>query len=300
MGKAGVAAFLLAGLAAVTPVALGQVIKGSAPQPLERSGAVRELPPQMVARYQKTKGMLQPSARAWIEQQGRSEAQKPAPDVAGVEAAVRARFGSCPGQPGGAKGARVNAVAVGAGASAARGTQAGACLGEADIEELAFLVMMEASQDADRDLRQIMAEVKAKNEARNAERETLRKMRVRINELESKLIAGGFTKSKGAATSPCNIPECRSVAEMAGQLTTMTAQGKRPLRYNLSGELSAAQVQQLADKMKNDLDSMSEMGDMESLRLQMAMDRQSKMMTTLSNLLKKMSDTSSGIVQNLK
>ena len=52
--------------------------------------------------------------------------------------------------------------------------------------------------------------------------------------------------------------------------------------------------------MKNDLDSMSEMGEMESLRLQMAMDRLSKMMSSLSNLLKKMSDTASQITANLK
>jgi hypothetical protein len=39
---------------------------------------------------------------------------------------------------------------------------------------------------------------------------------------------------------------------------------------------------------------------MESLRMQMAMDRMSKMMSTLSNLLKKMSDTSSAIISNLK
>jgi hypothetical protein len=52
--------------------------------------------------------------------------------------------------------------------------------------------------------------------------------------------------------------------------------------------------------VKNKLDSMSELGETESLRLQMAMDRLSKMMTTLSNLLKKISDTADGIVQNLK
>ena len=52
--------------------------------------------------------------------------------------------------------------------------------------------------------------------------------------------------------------------------------------------------------VKNKLDSMSEMGEMESLRLQMAMDRISKMMSTLSNLLKKISDTASAITQNIK
>lgn len=54
------------------------------------------------------------------------------------------------------------------------------------------------------------------------------------------------------------------------------------------------------DKAKTDLDSMSEMGEMESLRLQKAMDQLSKMMSTLSNLLKKISDTASSITQNLK
>ena len=51
---------------------------------------------------------------------------------------------------------------------------------------------------------------------------------------------------------------------------------------------------------KSNLDSMSEMGEMESLRLQMAMDRLSKMMSTLSNLMQKMSTTQDAIVQNMK
>lgn len=59
-------------------------------------------------------------------------------------------------------------------------------------------------------------------------------------------------------------------------------------------------IQSAVDDFKNNLDSMSEMGEMESLRLQMAMDRMSKMMTTLSNLLKKISDTQESIVGNLK
>ena len=48
------------------------------------------------------------------------------------------------------------------------------------------------------------------------------------------------------------------------------------------------------------LDSLSELGELESLRLQMAMDRLSKLMSTLSNLMKKVSETQATIVQNLK
>ena len=44
----------------------------------------------------------------------------------------------------------------------------------------------------------------------------------------------------------------------------------------------------------------TENGELESLRLQMAMDRVSKTMSTLSNILKKLSDTQSSITQNLK
>ena len=42
------------------------------------------------------------------------------------------------------------------------------------------------------------------------------------------------------------------------------------------------------------------MAQSESLRLQMAMDREQKLIATLSNLMKKMSDASESIVQNLK
>jgi len=45
---------------------------------------------------------------------------------------------------------------------------------------------------------------------------------------------------------------------------------------------------------------MNEMSEMTSLRLQMTMDRRSKFIETLSNIVKKLSETSDSIVQNLK
>ena len=69
---------------------------------------------------------------------------------------------------------------------------------------------------------------------------------------------------------------------------------------NMTDDQLAEVAAFIISKTHDKLDSLSEMGEMESLRLQMAMDRKSKMMTTLSNLLKKMSDTSSSITQNIK
>src|SRR5262249_38053609 len=48
-------------------------------------------------------------------------------------------------------------------------------------------------------------------------------------------------------------------------------------------------------EIQTSLDSMSELGETESLRLQMAMDRLSKLMETLSNIMKKLSDTGDSI-----
>lgn len=56
----------------------------------------------------------------------------------------------------------------------------------------------------------------------------------------------------------------------------------------------------LQDEARQALDPPSEMSEMESPRLQMAMDRISKSMSIPSNLLKKRSDIATAIVQNLK
>ena len=70
--------------------------------------------------------------------------------------------------------------------------------------------------------------------------------------------------------------------------------------FQLLAVLYGKSIDRELGEIQGRLDSMSEMGEMESLRLQMAMDRMSKLMSTLSNLLKKISDTQSQIVQNLK
>jgi hypothetical protein len=56
----------------------------------------------------------------------------------------------------------------------------------------------------------------------------------------------------------------------------------------------------LADALTHRLDTLGDMDEMAGLRLQMAMDRRSKFMSALSNVLKKMADTNSSVVQNLK
>jgi hypothetical protein len=66
------------------------------------------------------------------------------------------------------------------------------------------------------------------------------------------------------------------------------------------GQPSNAELDASIDELKDKLDSLPEMGEMDQLKLQMLMDRASKAQATLSNLLKKISDTQSAVVQNIK
>ena len=71
-------------------------------------------------------------------------------------------------------------------------------------------------------------------------------------------------------------------------------------RMRMSRVKSAQELNADMQSVKNGLDSMSDMSEMESMRLQMAMDRYSKLMEALSNIMKKMSDTNGNIINNLK
>ena len=64
--------------------------------------------------------------------------------------------------------------------------------------------------------------------------------------------------------------------------------------------LASLQVDALVAETEADIDSMSAMGEMQQIRLQMAMDRRAKMLSALCNIMKKIADTQSNITGNLK
>ena len=70
--------------------------------------------------------------------------------------------------------------------------------------------------------------------------------------------------------------------------------------FHVVATLYAKQLQAEMAELLEKSDTAGELSELEQLRLQMAMDRLAKLMSTLSNVLKKMSDTASQITQNLK
>jgi hypothetical protein len=72
--------------------------------------------------------------------------------------------------------------------------------------------------------------------------------------------------------------------------------------YDLSGcdTVTIRGLRSLLDDLKGKLDGMNEMSEMTSLRLQMTMDRRSKFISSLSQMMKKISTTQDILIQNIK
>ena len=49
-----------------------------------------------------------------------------------------------------------------------------------------------------------------------------------------------------------------------------------------------------------DLQSMSDVGELQMMKLQLVMDQRSKLLESISNVMKKISDTRDGIIANYK
>lgn len=267
-----VVAFVLTCSAGMAIPAAAQLLQQPQQQPQIRMqpSEVRELPPEMTRRFSNFHAVLQPSARVWVEQQSRIEAQKRAPDMPALESAIRARFSQLNGS--GRSGAVLGGSSVAGG----------------DIEAMAFIVLMDATQGMDQDLKSIMGQVNAINRAK----ESLRSLQ---SSVQQEAAASG-----GRPNTPCRSPFCQSLPARLAELSASTANLQRPVRLQSPPAPTYANLQALQNSLKPQLDSMNEMSEMESMRLQMLMDQRSKFLETLSNIMKKISDADSSIIGNLK
>jgi Arc/MetJ-type ribon-helix-helix transcriptional regulator len=170
-------------------------------------------------------------------------------------------------------------------------------LAGADIEAEAFVVLFEATKSADQDLKAIMANVKAITNAKQGLRDLISKVNKdvaantsRVNKPPRLDFSTGMGTEEAYHHAPIPVPDPTSVG------------GVRlvPTDLHTGNLVSVAELKTILDELIGQLDSMSELSEMESLRLQMAMDRRSKFISTLSNIMKKISKTADTLVQNLK
>ena len=166
-----------------------------------------------------------------------------------------------------------------------------------DISAMVFLVMMDATKGANEDLKAIMDEVQAQTAAKQA-------LRALISTVNRDVAANAGQKDKrppldfstGMGSEKAYHQAQMPVADPESEC------GVRFVPTNLYKKHldDVAQLRCIQGDLKGQLDSMNEMSEMTSMRLQMAMDRRSKFIETLSNLLKKIDETQDALVQNLK
>ncbi|MBI2156358.1 MAG: hypothetical protein HYU26_05545 [Candidatus Rokubacteria bacterium] len=224
-------------------------------------GGAAELPAGAEALHAKLAAGLQPSVRSWVEAEGR-------------KAGRSARAGT------------FDAAAVRA---AAHSRFAGQTVADMDIEALVMLVMMQAARDAEEDLKAIMAEMKAANAAKQKLRDLIGKV--------SKDVAQNAGKRDG---DPCRPPQCGVGRAALAEVQPALAAARARVAFAQQDVATIRDLRALQDELKGKLDSMNEMSEITSLRLQMMIDRRSKFISTLSSIMKRISDTQDTLVQNLK
>ncbi|HTS01896.1 MAG TPA: hypothetical protein VMN04_05180 [Thermoanaerobaculia bacterium] len=133
------------------------------PFALSASARAAPIPSDLAARAAELRKPASPRTLAWIHDQGVALAKARSPiDLSSLEQSIRLQFVSKRAPAGGRTPS----------AGGANLTVVGAIPG-ADIEALAFLVLMDAANSAQEDLQAVMAGVKAINNSKNALREDM-------------------------------------------------------------------------------------------------------------------------------
>jgi hypothetical protein len=213
------------------------------------------------------------------------------------------------------------AVAAGTGFPSLRGqaerevAASFAGLSRTDVSEAAFIVLSMATKDMDDDIRMIMAEIKATNAAKQKMRESIKELNGWISQEMAK-----HPGSEDIDNEKPGAPGTKARAPRPAAKTTAVASRRMTLETKVSPVvhldyvkapvvtplpprnpgLTVSGLKSLLDNLKGNLDAMNEMSEMTSLRLQMTMDRRSKFIETLSNIMKKIGTTQETLAQNIK
>jgi hypothetical protein len=249
--------------------------------------AVQSVPTGMASHYDRLHPRLQPSADAWVQSQAHAELERAAPDIAALQGAVRSRFG-----------------------------QSGLAAG--DIDAMVFMVLMAAVNNTDNDLKAQMAAAKALTAAKDAVRKLMDEMNQEI---------GSLAAAKSGAT--CQSPFCQSLARQIAAVSRQTASASAAAKMSkgigtvvhttpsnssatsaaelgnasalaATSPLTFAHLREIQTQLGSSLKSLDDQSETLQLELQMTMDRRSKLLDALSNIMKSGADANAAVIANLK
>jgi hypothetical protein len=256
--------FLLAGVAAAAQAqAPARTAQTKAPE-IQAPVAIRPISPNVTRRFETLHPKLQPTARSWIEQQARIEAQRSNPDLAGLNGAVRQRFGG-----------------------------PNTSLSDMDISSLVFLVLAQVAQNAQSDLQNIMAQMQAINAQKQALRQLENEMNQAAAQMKSQL-------EKEYAAVRCATALCDSIPARLASARAATSKMRRPVNLSVPEHLTYGDFSRIRAQLPSTIDSLGGLSQEQQLEMQMIMDRMTKADEAASIIEKKMSDVASSIIANIK
>jgi DNA repair exonuclease SbcCD ATPase subunit len=162
-----------------------------------------------------------------------------------------------------------------------------------DADTIAFSVMMLASESAQEDLKAVMRHVREINEAK----ERLRASMAELKEAQTRQ-AGGLTDRYDERTdggvAELDPARVHRHGQPVGSVSDLDA--ILPLLVTAYG----ISLEREVDALRDEMDGLTELGEQQQLKMQMYMERMSRMESVLANLMKKLADTSRGLIQNMK
>jgi hypothetical protein len=233
---------------------------------------VQPMPAELLHRSQSLHAELKPAVATWVAEQAKNIASQASPDLDELRDGIRKRF----------------ATSLQSGGANATGPAAGAGNNMA-VEAMVLTVLMEAAQDADQDLQTQMQQMQALTKAKEQIRAVLNEMSRPMSSL------AGSDRS-----AVCDSEFCRSLPAKLAAINAATANLPHPSYLPVPSKVTAEDVANSQAALQNDLDSDNEIREMGQTQLQMLMDRRSKLLETVSNIEKSVSDTDAAIVSNLK
>jgi hypothetical protein len=257
---------------------------------------VHPLAPELTRRFASLHQHLPPSAQSWVEEQARMETRRSAPDLSALESAIRTRFPSS-GQIGNsAKNVKPMTNTMSTSMSSATSTKMSTTTSTSmsstvpagqDVQAMAFIVLMQAANDAEQDLQDMANQVKAINNSK----QQLRNLADAVTQQ---------TASMSNSRQPCQTPVCSSLGGELQRIAAATAPTKHPVTLMAPATLTSVELSQLATRINKEADSLGDISSQMQLKLQMSMDQRNQFEQILSNIEKSMQDASDSIVSNMK
>ena len=172
-----------------------------------------------------------------------------------------------------------------------------------DIDVLIQLVMFELWESEDEALKEMLDEMHRMNQAKKKQREYINNLKEQKTSLQSKMRQESkvLLKQPPTASVQKKPRPVRKSPKMASTRHLRIKYPKTPnIVYKNTKNMNLAELDKYVEEMEHKMDTLSGLSEELSLKLQILMERRAKIIQTLSNILKKISQTSDTLIANIK